>query len=131
VTAEWRWRSVADRRPVVLALLVPSLAIGAILFAGALAQNEHTTWPGLVAGVACAVIGAGATVPLLRRVRARLDRDAAGATSLYADGAAIVVAGLSVLAPPLGVLFLLALVWLLLSGWRRQPEKYAGLRILR
>jgi hypothetical protein len=131
VTAEWRWRSVADRRPVVLALLVPSLAIGAILFAGALAQNEHTTWPGLVAGVACAVIGAGATVPLLRRVRARLDRDAAGATSLYADGAAIVLAGLSVLAPPLGVLFLLALGWLLLSGWRRQPEKYAGLRILR
>ncbi|HEY1523667.1 MAG TPA: DUF4126 family protein [Solirubrobacteraceae bacterium] len=130
-TAEWRWSSVADRRSVGLALLVPSLAVGALLFAGALSQNEHITWPGLVAGVACALIGAGATVPLLRRVRARLDREAAGATALYADGAAIVVAGLSVLAPPVGVLFLLALVWLLVSGWRRQPEKYAGLRILR
>ena len=131
VTAEWRWRSVADRQPVVYAMLIPSLALGALLFAGALAQDERTTWPGLVAGVACALVGAAATVPLLRRVRARLDREAAGATALYADGAAIVVAGLSVLAPPLGVLFLLALVWLLVSGWRRQPEKYAGLRILR
>lgn len=131
VAAEWRWRSVADRRSVAVAMVVPALAIGAILFAGALAQREHTTWPGLVAGVACALVGAGAAVPLLRRVRARLDREAAGATALYADGAAIVVAGLSVLAPPLGVLFLLALVWLLASGWRRQPDKYAGLRILR
>jgi hypothetical protein len=131
VTAEWRWPSVANRRSVVAAMLVPSVAIGAVLFAGALAQNEHTTWPGLLAGVACALVGAGATVPLLRRVRARLDSEAAGATALFADGAAIVVAGLSVLAPPVGVLCLLALVWLLVSGWRRQPEKYAGLRILR
>jgi hypothetical protein len=130
-TAEWRWRRAAERRPVALAMLVPSLAIGAILFAGALAQNEHTTWPGLVAGVVCALIGAGATVPLLRRARARLDSEAAGATALFADGAAIVVAGLSVLAPPVGLIALLALAWLLISGWRRQPQKYAGLRILR
>jgi hypothetical protein len=129
--AEWRWRRLADRRPVVLAMLVPSLALGAILFAGALAQNEHTTWPGLVAGVACALLGAAATVPLLRRARARLDPEAAGATALFADGAAIVVAGLSVLAPPVGVLAVLALGWLLISGLQRGPRKYAGLRILR
>jgi hypothetical protein len=129
--AEWRWRALADRRPVVLALLVPSLGMGAILFAGALAQDEHTTWPGLVAGVACAVVGAAATVPLLRRARARLDAEAAGATALFADGAAIVVAGLSVLAPPVGVLAILALAWLWFSGRGRQPQKYAGLRILR
>jgi len=131
VAAEWRWRALADRPPVVAALLAPSLAIGAILFAGALAQNEHTTWPGLVAGVACALIGAAATVPLLRRARARLDTEAAGATVLFADGAAIVVAGLSVLAPPVGLVAVLALAWLLISGSRRQPQKYAGLRILR
>jgi hypothetical protein len=129
--AEWRWRSAADRRPAVIGLLVASLAIGAILFAGALSQHEHTTWPGLVAGVVCAAIGAAATVPLLRRVRDRLDTEAAGATSLFADGAAIVVAGLSVLAPPIGLVALLVLIWLLVSGLRRQPQKYAGLRILR
>jgi hypothetical protein len=63
--------------------------------------------------------------------RSRLDTEAAGATALFADGAAIVIAGLSVLAPPVGLLALLALAWLLVSGWRRQPQKYAGLRILR
>ena len=129
--AEWRWRSAADRRPAVIAILVVSLAIGAILFAGALSQDEHTNWPGLLAGVACAAVGAAATVPLLRRVRDRLDAEAAGATALYADGAAIVVSGLSVLAPPIGLIALLALLWLLVSGRRRRPQKYAGLRILR
>ena len=129
--AEWRWRSVADRRPVMLAMLVPSLGLGAILFAGALSQNTHTTWPGLIGGILCALVGAAATIPLLRRARARLDAEAAGATGLFAEGAAVVAAGLSVLAPPVGVLVVLALGWLLISGVRRGPQKYAGLRILR
>ena len=131
LVAEWRWRSAADRRPAVIALLAVSLALGALLFAGALSQNEQTVWPGFLAGVVCAAIGAAATVPLLLRARARLDAEAAGATALFADGAAIVVAGLSVLAPPLGLVFVLVLLWLLISGRRRQPQKYAGLRILR
>ena len=129
--AEWRWRSAADRRPAVLVVLAVSLAIGAILFAGALSQHEQTNWPGLLAGVLCAGIGAAATVPLLRRVRSRLDAEAAGATALYADAAAILAAGLSVLAPPIGLLVVLALLVLLISARRRQPQKYAGLRILR
>lgn len=129
--AERRWRTAADTRPLEMAMLVASMGIGAILFAGALAQNTHTSWPGLPAGVLCAVAGAAATVPLLRRVRGRLDSEAAGVTSLFADGAAIVVAAVSVLAPPVGPLALLALLWLAASGRRRQPQKYAGLRILR
>lgn len=129
--AEWRWRTLADRRPVVIALLVISIGMGAVLFAGALAQHHGTSWPGYVGGIACAVIGAAATVPLLRRARARLDPEAAGATGLFAEGAAVVVAGLSVLAPPLAPLILVALIWLLISGFRRGPRKYAGLRILR
>jgi hypothetical protein len=129
--AEWRWRSAADRRPVVITLFVVSLAMGAVLFAGALSQNGHTVWPGWVAGAACARVGAAATIPRMLRVRARLAAEAAGATALFADGASIVVAGLSVLAPPVGLIALVALAWLWLSGRRRQPEKYAGLRILR
>lgn len=129
--AESRWPSMANRRPFLLAMLVPSLALGALLFAGALAQNTHTTWPGLIAGILCALLGTAATVPLIRRARARLDQAAAGATGLFAEGAALVAAGLSVLAPPVGVLVVLALGWLLISGVRRGPQKYAGLRILR
>jgi hypothetical protein len=40
-------------------------------------------------------------------------------------------AGLSVLFPPLAILLLGALAWLLMGGRRRAGEKYAGLRILR
>src|SRR5437763_11249296 len=87
--AEWRWRSQADRRGVVMVLVVISLVMGAILFAGALSQDEHTVWPGWVAGALCALIGALATVPLMRRVLARLDAEAAGATALFADGTSI------------------------------------------
>ena len=40
-------------------------------------------------------------------------------------------AGASVLFPPLAILVLAALAWLLMGGRRREGEKYAGLRILR
>jgi 4-amino-4-deoxy-L-arabinose transferase-like glycosyltransferase len=48
-----------------------------------------------------------------------------------AEGAAGLAAGLSVVAPPVGVIVLALLVWLLLAGRRRADQKYAGLRILR
>lgn len=128
--AERRWRQ-APERPVEIVMLGVSMTVGAILFAGALAQNTETWWPGLIGGVACAVVGAAATIPLLRRVRARLDPEAASVTSLFADGAAIAAAALSVLAPPLGVLIAVAVLWLALTGRGRDPQKFAGLRILR
>ena len=135
VTLLWalgeRWWRRAPERRLELVMLLISMGIGAILFAGALSQNAHTSWPGLIAGVLCAIVGAAATVPLMRRVRARLDAEAASATWLFAEGAALVAAALSVLAPPVGVLVLLALIWLALSGRGREPHKYAGLRVLR
>ena len=50
---------------------------------------------------------------------------------VYAEGAAVAAAGLSILFPPLALLVIGALVWLLAGGRRREREKYAGLRILR
>jgi hypothetical protein len=38
---------------------------------------------------------------------------------------------LSVLLPPVGVIVLVALLWLLYAGRGRGEQKYAGLRILR
>jgi MFS family permease len=120
-----------NRRPFVLVLVGCGLALGALEFAGALAQNHHTDWPGFIAGVACAALGAAATIPLLARVRARLDAEAAAAVPLYAEGAGVATAVLSVLAPPIGVIAAALLVWMLLAGRRREGQKYAGLRILR
>ncbi len=112
-------------------LLAAGVALAALLFAGALAQHHHAAWPGWLAGVACALFGAAATRPLFGRVRARLDQQAANATTLYVEAAALLIAVLSAVAPPVGPVALLLLLWLLLSGRRREGQKYAGLRILR
>jgi uncharacterized membrane protein YgdD (TMEM256/DUF423 family) len=117
------------RRPAEIVIAVAALALGALLFAGALAQDHHRAWPGWIGGVACALLALVATRPLLQRVRARLE-DAA-ALPLYVEVLALVVAVLSVVAPPVGVIALAGLAWLLLAGRRRGEQKYAGLRILR
>jgi hypothetical protein len=116
-------------RPAELLMVVAALALGALFFAGALAQDHHAAWPGWIAGVVCAALALVATRPLLARVRARLD-DAA-ALPAYAEMLALLVAVLSVVAPPVGVVALLGLAWLLFAGHRRADQKYAGLRILR
>jgi hypothetical protein len=116
---------------VSLVLAAAALALGALLFAGALAQDRYATWPGLIAGVLCAAVGVAASRPLLGRVGARLDREAAAALPLYAEGAAIAIAVLSVLAPPVGLVALALLAWLLFAGRGREQQKYAGLRILK
>ena len=118
-------------RPVEIVLAVISLALGALFFAGSLARGHYAAWPGLIGGVVCAAVGIAATQPLFARVRARLDPEAAGALPLVAEAGAAVSAGLSVIAPPVGVAVLAFLVWLLLAGRRRADQKYAGLRILR
>lgn len=124
-----------ERPPAFLVLAGVALALGAIMFAGALAQNHHsqwsTDWPGFPAGIACALIGLAAMKPLFARARARLDPQAASAVSLYAETIAVVFAILSVVAPPAGVVGLLALCWMLVAGRRQKGKKYAGLRILR
>jgi len=106
------------------------LALGALLFAGMLCRGGYATWPGIIGGVLCAAIGAAASGPLLRRVRSRLDADAASLLPLLAEAAAVLIAVLSVLAPPIGVIALAGLLWLLYSGRGRDEQKYAGLRIL-
>jgi hypothetical protein len=124
-------RENTDSGPGAIVLGVIELALAALLFAGSLARGHFASWPGLLAGVLCAAVGIAATRPLFARVRARLDEEAAAAVPLYAEVIAVVLAVLSVVAPPVGLIGLLALGWLLLAGRRREGRKYAGLRILR
>ena len=107
------------------------LGLGALLFAGTLDDRHATWWPGILAGLVCAFIAQQGARSLLTRTRARLDAEAAGALFLYVEAAALLTAGLSVLIPPVSVLFVAFFVWLRLGGRRREGEKYAGLRILR
>ena len=124
-----------ERPPALVLFVGIALALGAIMFGGALAQNHHprwsTDWPGFPAGIACALVGLAAMRPLFARARGRLDPQAASAVALYAEAIAVVFAIISVVAPPAGVVGLLALCWMLVAGRRQKGKKYAGLRILR
>jgi hypothetical protein len=115
-----------------LALLIGlSLVLGALQAAGSIADRSQDWWPGLIIGAGAAALGFAAARSLFARVRARLDRDAAGALPVYAEGAGLVAAGASILFPPLALIVVAGLAWLLAGGRRRAGEKYAGLRILR
>jgi hypothetical protein len=120
-----------DVGPFSWALLGVAVALGALLAAGSLADHGHPVIAGIVAGAAAAALGFFAARSLFGRVRRRLDTEAQSALPLYGEGAAVLAAGASVLFPPLAILVLAGLAWLLVAGRRREGEKYAGLRILR
>ena len=124
-------RDAAERPPLLYVLLVVALVLGALVAGGSVADRSDAWWAGVIAGLACAALGFQAARSLFGRVRRRLDEQAAAALPVYAEGAALAAAGLSILFPPLALLVLGALVWLLAGGRRRAGEKYAGLRILR
>ncbi len=126
-----RRRADLDTGPAAWLLLAVAVALGALEAAGSLADHDHPVLAGVVAGAAAATLGFFAARSLFGRVRRRLDADAQGALPIYGEGAALLAAGASILFPPLAILVLAALAWLLMGGRRREGEKYAGLRILR
>ena len=107
------------------------MGLGALLFAGTLADHYGTWWPGIVGGLLCALLAQQAARLVFTRTRARLDAEAAGALFLYAEASALLLAGLAVLIPPVSLVAVIFFAWLVARGRRREGEKYAGLRILR
>jgi hypothetical protein len=126
-----RGADTSGQGPVVMLLLACALVLGALLASGSIADVSSDWWPGVPVGVAAASLGFLSARSLFGRVSARLDADTAKALPLYAEGCALLGAGLSVLFPPLAIILVAALAWLLIGGRRREGEKYAGLRILR
>jgi Na+-translocating ferredoxin:NAD+ oxidoreductase RnfA subunit len=126
-----RRRTDVDTGPVMYALLAIALVLGALQGAASLADHDYVIAPGIVAGVAAAALGFFAARSLFGRVRRRLDAEDQAVLPLYGEGSALAAAGLSVLFPPLAIVVIAGLAWLLAGGRRRAGEKYAGLRILR
>jgi Domain of unknown function (DUF4126) len=131
---------VAERRrsgpvlgssPLAAAVGGVGIGLGALEFAGSLADEGLPAWAGLVAGVACAALAQAAARNFFGRVADRLDPQARGALVVYVDGLALAVAILAVLLPPASLLVLVAFAVLLVRGRRRDERKHAGLRILR
>jgi hypothetical protein len=124
-------RSGANQRALRIGGLVLALILGALLFAGTLAQSGDPAIAGALAGVACAALAFFAVGGLLARAARRLDDDSVGFLNLYADAGALVLAAIAILVPPVSFLALAAFVLVLLKGRAAADRKYAGLRILR
>jgi len=112
-----------------------SLGIGALLFAGSLADEGYEEGVGLAAGAVCALLAFIAATAFLTgaqaRLRARGDEDTASFLLVYADVATGALAALAILVPPVSILALAAAAWAIVSQRRRAQRKYEGLRILR
>jgi hypothetical protein len=124
-------RSEANRRSVELFSGVVGVVLGAMLFAGALADGGTDSWPGLIGGALCAVLGWRAVGGLIERTRGRLEGGAAALLTAYADGAALLLAVIAIVLPPASILAIAGFLVLLFAGRGREGEKYAGLRVLR
>ena len=124
-------RAPEGRDPLSLALAGVALTLGSLLFAGSLADGNHQSWPGLIAGAACAALGYAALAVLFGRARRRLQGGAATLLDVYADGIALGLAGLSIALPPVGIVAVIAFVFLIVRGRAGGKRKYEGLRVLR
>lgn len=111
------------------------IGLGALLCAASIDDRHDTWWYGLLAGAAVALLASAVSRSLFARVRARFasagDAQAAAALPIYGEITGAVVAGASVLFPPLAIVAIGFLIALLVTGRRRSDQKYAGLRILR
>jgi Domain of unknown function (DUF4126) len=124
-------RARLERGPIQSALIGVGIGFGALLCAASLDDRHGTWWYGILIGIACAALAQAAARDLFARVRPRLDPEARAGLPVYAEGAALLSAGLTILFPPLAIVVLGFLAWLVIGGRRRAGEKYAGLRILR
>jgi uncharacterized membrane protein len=119
--------------PFDLAMLVLGIVLGALLFAGSLADEGYESWPGLIGGAACAALGYFALASLFAGARRRLGGSGGPVAMLdaYADGIALALAGISILFPPLAFLALAAFLVLIVRSRGERAQKYEGLRSLR
>ena len=120
-----------ETAPAAAAIAGVRIGLGALELAGPLADEGEPPWPRLIAGAACAALAQSAARSVFRRTARRLDPDARGALSVYADGIALVLAALAILVPPVSLVALAFLAVLLVRGRRRDESKFAGLRVLR
>lgn len=122
---------IATRPPLGAVIHGLGMGLGALLFAAVLADDGYAWWSGIPAGIAAAWLSGTAARDLLWRAASRLDDEARAHLPVYAEGIAVALVALSILAPPVGLVALGFFAWLLIGGRRREGEKYAGLRVLR
>jgi hypothetical protein len=126
---------VGGRRTVEWPLLAVSIVLGALIFAGSLAEKGYAWVPGLAAGAACVVLAYMTARAFIGGARARLsargEEGSANFLDYFAAAAAVCLAALAVLLPPVSCVALAFCAWVLIERRRRGARKYEGLRVLR
>ena len=119
-------------------VIVGVAPLGVLAAGAALNGADEALWPALPVGV----IGAGLAGAVSRDVAsgaARRERDRTTGVEVQAPSgvtvifvlAAVVVAGVSLVAPPFSLVVFFGLAWLWVSRRRRADRKHEGLRVLR
>ena len=117
--------------PLAAALAGVAIGLGALEFAGSLADEGHPAWAGIVGGLICAGVAQAAARGVFAGAARRLDPEARSAVPVYEELVAVVVAGLAIGVPPVSLVVVAGLAFLLVRNRQRGERKYAGLRILR
>ncbi|HZO58579.1 MAG TPA: DUF4126 family protein [Solirubrobacterales bacterium] len=112
---------------------VVAMGLGGMLFAGALEDENYFGEAGIVPGMACALLGFLAARAFLGGAVDRLAArgESGGTINALGDVAALAVAALAVLLPPVSLAAVAFCLWVLLARRQRAGQKYEGLRILR
>ncbi len=120
----------SGRRGLVGVLLAVPAAIGAaILFAVSLSNRDHPAWPGVFLGIIIAVLAYGVVSAVVAGAQARAR--GTSTVGLIVAVVAVILAVVTIFVEPVGLLALLALLWLASARRRRAQEKHEGLRVLR
>ncbi len=85
------------------------VGLGAVAFAGSLAEETSTWWPGIVAGAAVAAFACGVTTEFLAGATARSEETAA-TLNLIVAGAGLVLVVVALFLPPVSLLAAVGLV---------------------
>jgi hypothetical protein len=118
------------RRGTLGSLLLFAVIVGgAALFGISLSAEDHPAWPGWPIGAALAAFAFVVVRDLAEGAARRAE--GGGFISALIALAALALAGLSVLLPPVAILAFGGLLWLAAGRRRRASRKYEGLRTLR
>jgi len=116
-----------------VALAVVAAVLGAFLYGISLTPEDHPAWPGWVVGAPVAALAYFTLRDVATVAGARAGEGGAGGVAFLIGLGALALAGISLIGPLayIGLVALLATIYLAIARRRRSAEKHAGLRSLR
>jgi hypothetical protein len=114
-------------RLVVLAVALP---LGVLVCAAALDGADEIVWPAIPAGGLAALIGALASSGIVAGASRRPEASPPG-VALLVTLVAVALAIVSLVLPPVSLVAIVALSWLIIARRGREERKHEGLRVLR